>query len=616
MEVSNCILFLCLISCGSTAIPSLSSNYLNSEFEEGKTKCEYYNATCFMDPGNPGNTNCQGIETCPDKSHVCYTVWINTNSNLTKHPSGSDVKLMGCWEENHDCSKTDECIEDKPHPVRHFCCCTGHLCNAKFKWDPDDPITTPKGEDTTKEFKSSSSNTGQIWLIILCTAFLILIILGLLCYHYIKKRRASAFDPLPTSDRESGLPLSGGQFGIPIRLQLPQDIALNEVIGKGKSGCVRKGLLNEEIIAVKIFLPQSKQSWTLEKDIYACCGMTEHDNILKFLGEAERKDNMGSEYWLGTQYHANGSLYDFLKANLVSWDDLCKIALSIGKGLAFLHDEKGDCNSPDFKPAIAHRDFKSKNVLIKDDLTACISDFGLAMVLEPGFSNANSQVAQVGTTRYMAPEVLECHITFEKNSFARVDMYACGLVLWELASRCVINHTQHDQNIINDDGGVIAVEEYKLPYEAEISHNPSIEQMLKLVVDEKIRPQMKTGCHSWRINSLHGRSPMYELCDTIEDLWEREEGARISAACLVERVRGLQHRTFVSGMERDLNALNNPVPPPGIVPPPDSGVGSAASSNNGNSISDVESQELLEVSRGQSSTETAPLVNLNFDPNP
>ena len=75
----------------------------------------------------------------------------------------------------------------------------------------------------------------------------------------------------------------------------------------------------------------------------------------------------------------------------------------------------------------------------------------------------------------MAPEVLECHITFEKNSFARVDMYACGLVLWELASRCVINHTQLDQNIINDDeGGVIAVEEYKLPYEAEISHNPSI----------------------------------------------------------------------------------------------------------------------------------------------
>ena len=86
---------------------------------------------------------------------------------------------MGCWEQNHDCSKNDECIEDKPQPVRHFCCCTGHLCNAKFKWAPNEIITTPKGEDTTKEFKSSSSNTGQIWLIILGTAILILIVLAL-----------------------------------------------------------------------------------------------------------------------------------------------------------------------------------------------------------------------------------------------------------------------------------------------------------------------------------------------------------------------------------------------------------------------------------------------------
>ena len=68
--------------------------------------------------------------------------------------------------------------------------------------------------------------------------------------------------------------------------------------------------------------------------------------------------------------------------------------------LEFLHEETPQRN------AIAHRDFKSKNVLIKDDLTACISDFGLALVSEPGLgSNTNIQVAQVGTTRYMAPEV-------------------------------------------------------------------------------------------------------------------------------------------------------------------------------------------------------------------
>ena len=40
----------------------------------------------------------------------------------------------------------------------------------------------------------------------------------------------------------------------------------------------------------------------------------------------------------------------------------------------------------DMKPAIAHRDFKSKNVLIKSDMTACIADFGLALIFEPGKS--------------------------------------------------------------------------------------------------------------------------------------------------------------------------------------------------------------------------------------
>ena len=46
------------------------------------------------------------------------------------------------------------------------------------------------------------------------------------------------------------------------------------------------------------------------------------------------------------------------------------------------------------KPAIAHRDFKSKNVLIKSDMSACIADFGLALVFEPGkaVGDAHGQV--------------------------------------------------------------------------------------------------------------------------------------------------------------------------------------------------------------------------------
>ena len=63
-------------------------------------------------------------------------------------------------------------------------------------------------------------------------------------------------------------------------------------------------------------------------------------------------------------------------------------------------------------------------------------------------------IFQVGTIRYMAPEVLEGAINFSRDAFLRIDMYACALVLWELASRCKM--TENFQ-----------VFDYKLPFEAE-----------------------------------------------------------------------------------------------------------------------------------------------------
>lgn len=49
-----------------------------------------------------------------------------------------------------------------------------------------------------------------------------------------------------------------------------------------------------------------------------------------------------------------------------------------------IHEEILPSKGEGYKPAIAHRDFKSKNVLLKADLTACIADFDLALVFEPG----------------------------------------------------------------------------------------------------------------------------------------------------------------------------------------------------------------------------------------
>ena len=79
-----------------------------------------------------------------------------------------------------------------------------------------------------------------------------------------------------------------------------------------------------------------------------------------------------------------GSLCDFLKSNTVSYEELCRIAYSMASGLAHLHEELPQVGTLDIKPAVAHRDFKSKNVLLKADLTACIADFGLGFIFVPG----------------------------------------------------------------------------------------------------------------------------------------------------------------------------------------------------------------------------------------
>lgn len=49
-----------------------------------------------------------------------------------------------------------------------------------------------------------------------------------------------------------------------------------------------------------------------------------------------------------------------------------------------LHEEIPANKADGYKPAVAHRDFKSKNVLLKTDMSACIADFGLALIFHPG----------------------------------------------------------------------------------------------------------------------------------------------------------------------------------------------------------------------------------------
>lgn len=160
-------------------------------------------------------------------------------------------------------------------------------------------------------------------------------------------------------------------------------IQLLEIKARGRFGAVWKAQLRTDVVAVKVFPVQDKQSWQTEQEIFKLAHM-DHQDVLQFIGVEKRGDNLQAEFWLITAYHEKGSLCDYLKANVVSWPEMCRIAESMARGLMHLHEEIPPNKVEGYKPAVAHRDFKSKNVLLKADMSACIADFGLALIFHPG----------------------------------------------------------------------------------------------------------------------------------------------------------------------------------------------------------------------------------------
>ena len=78
---------------------------------------------------------------------------------------------------------------------------------------------------------------------------------------------------------------------------------------------------------------------------------------------ADNKDNGAwTQLWLVTDYLEKGSLYDYLQLVSLDVQSMLKLAVSIASGLAHLHIEIVGTQG---KPAIAHRDLKSKNILVK-----------------------------------------------------------------------------------------------------------------------------------------------------------------------------------------------------------------------------------------------------------
>lgn len=257
----------------------------------------------------------------------------------------------------------------------------------------------------------------------------------------------STFQMTLGSDHHKPETSSGSGAGQPYLTQrsIAHDIELVEVVGRGFFGVVWRGEYKGEPVAVKIFSPMAEPSWEREAEIYQTT-MLRHKNILGFIATDKRHDAAMTGYWLVTDFYPMGSLYDFLRDNSMSMSDAVRMAFSIANGLSHLHVEIFGTQG---KPAIAHRDLKSKNILVKNDGTCCIADLGMAVRF-----NSNTGIvdvptnSRVGTRRYLAPEILEGRLNLmDFEAVKSTDIYALGLVLWEILRRACLVHPSATSNV-------------------------------------------------------------------------------------------------------------------------------------------------------------------------
>uniref|UniRef100_A0A672UIA6 Activin receptor type-1C n=1 Tax=Strigops habroptila TaxID=2489341 RepID=A0A672UIA6_STRHB len=299
---------------------------------------------------------------------------------------------------------------------------------------------------------------------------------------------------------------SGSGSGLPLLVQrtIARTIVLQEIVGKGRFGEVWHGKWCGEDVAVKIFSSRDERSWFREAEIYQTV-MLRHENILGFIA-ADNKDNgTWTQLWLVSEYHEQGSLFDYLNRGTVTVEGMVKLALSVASGLAHLHMEIVGTQG---KPAIAHRDLKSKNILVKRNESCAIADLGLAVKHDSVLNTIDiPQNPRVGTRRYMAPEILDDVMNMNIfESFKRADIYSLGLVYWEIARRCSV-------------GGI--TEEYQLPYYDVVPSDPSIEDMRRVVCEQKLRPNIPNQWQSCEALRVMGR--------IMRECWYANSAARLTA---------------------------------------------------------------------------------------
>jgi len=260
--------------------------------------------------------------------------------------------------------------------------------------------------------------------VIICAAFVLALIIGILCFHRAKKKSDKRYkqlienaDMIQEDENLARIALNKAMFEIEFK-----DLKIINKIAEGGSGAIiyQVHWKNHEV-AIKFFQSSSEvlsdQLAAFEREV-GLLGSLHHPNIVRFFGCCLEYPKVGivTEY---CEYKPGiNSLGDWIKSGKHKNSKKLKILLDIAEGMRFLHSHD-----------IVHRDLKSDNVLLDKNCTGKITDFGISKVLSHEMGKTIEHTQAIGTSYYMAPEV-----TMSQSYDVSCDVFAFGMIMYEVLS--------------------------------------------------------------------------------------------------------------------------------------------------------------------------------------
>eukprot|EP01091_Cochliopodium_minus_P019225 TRINITY_DN8022_c0_g1_i1.p1 TRINITY_DN8022_c0_g1~~TRINITY_DN8022_c0_g1_i1.p1 ORF type:complete len:526 (+),score=76.20 TRINITY_DN8022_c0_g1_i1:90-1580(+) len=285
---------------------------------------------------------------------------------------------------------------------------------------------TSRTTTTTTTGGQVASVSWEVWTVLGCGIFLLLLcsgILAALCHvnrreeiEDLKKEfKESNYWPETRNDKNhkgDNAPLIKTNSTLIER----DEMDLKEIIGKGSFGNVYRATWNELEVAVKTMILSKDKSRVEDflKEVNVLQKLS-HPNIVKFYGICVTQKQLCLIFeWL-----ERGSLYSIIHDNGIElpWTRVRNFCCDISTGMEYLHS---------LKPPLIHRDMKTGNLLVSEDWSVKVCDFGLSRLLPDN----NTTLTACGTPAWSAPELLQ-----NEKYNESVDVYSFGIVMWEMMTR-------------------------------------------------------------------------------------------------------------------------------------------------------------------------------------